>query len=599
MAEGAEGNPLFLEERLASLLERRALVRDESGRWRLDVGVPGPVPEALERLVRSRVDRLGRPQREAIIAASVLGQEFSLGALANVSDLGDQLASAVAALSASGLVVKVDGGLVAAYRFRHSLIQDAIYKGLLRHQRRDLHARAAWGLEGSSAGRLEQTAALLGHHFAMAGEVERAYHYFELAGDHAASVFANDEAVASYRRALEVLGTAAAEMMTEAVQLWLKLGTLFWRLGGYEEGRAAVQEAAKLAPTTSELLGAKAYRWLGQLEVEAGRDEEAAAALDTADRLLGTFSDESSNEWVALWLDVQFTRSQLHKERNESQLQASVLERMRPVVDARAGPVRKAEFRAQLVSQRWRANRFVVTADMVAEIRSARRQVAEAASDPENTRSADDEADWPILGVLLDPANFHWPHLAFCLLLHGDLAEAETEFDGALAAARRAGDKSPELFCLVFLGWARLRQHDVAGTKALALESLKFSGAYPWPTSAMAKALLCWVAWKEGAPDEAERLGIEALQQWEPLMVRAPLCWICLLPLVAVRFAGERYHEAIEAARRLVEPLQMRLPSQLETALVSSIAAWDAEQPRAAAHHLGQALRLAEQLNFL
>ena len=162
-------------------------------------------------------------------------------------------------------------------------------------------------------------------------------HYFELAGDHAASVFANDEAVASYRRALEVLGTAAAEMMTEAVQLWLKLGTLFWRLGGYEEGRAAVQEAAKLAPTTSELLGAKAYRWLGQLEVEAGRDEEAAAALDTADRLLGTFSDESSNEWVALWLDVQFTRSQLHKERNESQLQASVLERMRPVVDARAG----------------------------------------------------------------------------------------------------------------------------------------------------------------------------------------------------------------------------------------------------------------------
>ena len=62
---------------------------------RLDVGVPGPVPEALERLVRSRVDRLGRPQREAIIAASVLGQEFSLGALANVSDLGDQLASAV------------------------------------------------------------------------------------------------------------------------------------------------------------------------------------------------------------------------------------------------------------------------------------------------------------------------------------------------------------------------------------------------------------------------------------------------------------------------------------------------------------------------
>ena len=578
VAEGAEGNPLFLEERLSSLLERRALVRDEAGGWRLDSGAPGQVPEALERLVRSRVDRLEPAQREAITAASVLGQEFSLGALVNVSDLGDQVAGAISALSASGLVVEVDGRREPVYRFRHSLIQDAIYKGLLRHQRRGLHARAAWGLEASSAGRLEETAALLGHHFAMAGEVERAYHYFELAGDHAASVFANDEAVASYVRALEVLGTAPGGMMTEAVQLRLKLGTLFWRLGRYEEGRAALQEAAELVPAGSGLLAAKCHRWIGQLEIEDGRDKEALGALDIADALLDGLPDKSSDDWVEAWLDVELSRSNLHYWRNEGQLQAAVLARIRPLVEARAGARQKAEFRVHFTGQRWRANRFVVDAEIVADIRSARSQFAETGENPEN---------------------YHWQTLGFLLLLQGELAQAEAELQGALAAARRAGDKSLELFCLIFLGWARLRQKDVAGTKALAFESLELVHAHAFPVSAMPIALLCWVAWKEGVFGEAERLGMEALQQWQPLVVRYPFCWISLLPLAAVRFAGERYNEAIEAARCLVEPPQMRLPPRLESAVVRSISAWDSGQARSAADHLDQALRLAEQLNFL
>ena len=130
-----------------------------------------------------------------------------------------------------------------AYRFRHSLIREAIYKGLLRQPRRHLHARAAWGLETTSPGRLEEVSALLGHHYAMAGEVEPAVHYLEVAGDRAASAFANDEAVASYRLALDLLG-AEGELAPRALELWLKLGALFWRLGRYGEGRAALQEAA-------------------------------------------------------------------------------------------------------------------------------------------------------------------------------------------------------------------------------------------------------------------------------------------------------------------------------------------------------------------
>ncbi len=71
--ENADGNPLFLEERLAEMLEAGTLVEDQ-GTWRLrEPGEPAVLPQVLERLVRSRVDRLSPAAADAIRAAAVLG----------------------------------------------------------------------------------------------------------------------------------------------------------------------------------------------------------------------------------------------------------------------------------------------------------------------------------------------------------------------------------------------------------------------------------------------------------------------------------------------------------------------------------------------
>ena len=86
----ADGNPLFLEERLSSLLETRALVR-EQGAWRLSQTAGAQVPQALERMVRSRVDRLSPAARDAVRPASVLGTEFPLSLLAAVCAAGEPL----------------------------------------------------------------------------------------------------------------------------------------------------------------------------------------------------------------------------------------------------------------------------------------------------------------------------------------------------------------------------------------------------------------------------------------------------------------------------------------------------------------------------
>ena len=154
--------------------------------------------------------------------------------------LRSQLRDTIRELCATGLI---SGGRQLpepAYRFHHALIQQTTYGGMLRAQRRQFDARAAWGLEAASADRPEEVAAVLGHHFAVAGETERAGHYLEVAGDHAVSVCANDEAISSYRSALAVVGPGhPADGFMAAVQVRFKLAYVLYcrSVGGGSQGR--------------------------------------------------------------------------------------------------------------------------------------------------------------------------------------------------------------------------------------------------------------------------------------------------------------------------------------------------------------------------
>ena len=482
VTEGAEGNPFFLEERLASLLETKALVKAE-GRWYLDRSAPGQLPEAIERLVRSRVDRLRPGPRAAIVAASVLGPELTLGALGAVTDL-DDLEPALAELCSAGLLVELAKVPEPSYRFRNALIQEATYKGLLQQKRRHLHTRAAWAMEEASAGRLEEVASVLGHHYALAGEAERAAHYLELAGDRAAAAFATDEAIASYRWALDQVGARGAELAGRAAELWLKLGSLFWGLGRYGEGRAALHEAGRLVPAGDEILAARSYRCLGQLEMDDLREDEAVAAFEAADARLEASADKGNDDWVETWLYVQLSRSGLHHWLNEPDRQAAVIARMRPMVEARGTPAQKADFYTQEASQRLRAHRFRADEVVVAGFRASKAALAGAGLE-NPLRSA------------------RWS-LGFALLCQGDVAGAREELEGALGMARRSGDRSLELKCLTFLAWARSRQHDVVAAKEMSMQVEVFARDYALPEFApMAKAILAWVAWKEETFNEA------------------------------------------------------------------------------------------------
>jgi adenylate cyclase len=582
----ADGNPLFLEERLAEMLEAGTLVEDQ-GTWRLREPATPPLPQLLERLVRSREDRLSPPAVDAIRAAAVLGTRFTAGLLAAMlGTTPESLAPVLTELTASDLVHHAENSRT-AFLFRHALIQEATYLALLRAERRDLHARAARAIEAAAAGRLAEVAAILGRHYAIAENADRAVHFLELAGDHATDAFANDEAVASFREALAVTERAGDELAAAAVQLNAKLANVLWRTARRHEARDAFHAALRLASAgprpLDPVLRAHLHTRLGRLEMHEKRHARAAAAFDAAQALLGADAgrvdatdDAATDQWLELMIDGW---ASMHLWCLELDLALAVLEQVRPVLEAHGSPARKSAFYRFWTLQKLLRNRLRVDEEDLANLRAA---IAVAEHSGED-RDKD-------VGYATD-------FLGWALWLRGDLAAAAEVETRALNLAERIGETVLLDLALMTLTSIALRRHDTEAVRALlprAYEATKKVGAQFDGRIAANMSAAAWLAWQDGRPDEVLRLAAE-IESLDLTNVGSAAMhgWTYLFPVLAVRLAAGATAEAVAAARRIIDPSQQLLPDDLASALAAGCASWDEGDPVRAARHLTEALDLA------
>lgn len=237
----AAGNPLFLEHLL-----RHA----EEG---ADVAVPGSVRS----LVQARLDRLGPADKAALQAASVLGQLFDAALLAH---LLEQPGYVVDGLVANLLVRPQAGG---AYLIAHALIRDAVYDGLLKSRRRELHGRAAaWFaardpvLHAEHLDRAEDPAAPNAY-FAAARAQAAVYHY--------------DAALKLVRRGLDRAADPADQLA-----LALFEGDILHDLGVMPEALVAYDRALAAAANDAE----RCRAWIGLAAVKRVTDDIDGALGD-------------------------------------------------------------------------------------------------------------------------------------------------------------------------------------------------------------------------------------------------------------------------------------------------------------------------------
>lgn len=207
----ADGVPIFIEELT------RAVV-DGGGGTSPVVGIP----TSLQASLLSRLDRLG-PARELAQLGAVIGRRFSWELLEAIAERDRaEIASGLAQLVASGLVLQEGTGPNPFFRFKHALVQGAAYESLLRSARQRLHARIAAILDTRVPATLPERVA---EHWAQAGDPVRAAACWHKAGEQAIRRGANREAIAVLLKGLRSLvglpGSAERDRSELSLQLAL------------------------------------------------------------------------------------------------------------------------------------------------------------------------------------------------------------------------------------------------------------------------------------------------------------------------------------------------------------------------------------------
>jgi class 3 adenylate cyclase/tetratricopeptide (TPR) repeat protein len=163
------GNPLFLEEMVRMLAEEELLVERE-GRVVADLGSLR-VPPTIQAVLAARLDRLSEGERDVLQRASVIGEVFWWGAVAELTppEGVDAVPGRLQALARKGLI-RPDRQTLAGedgFRFAHILVRDAAYESMTKRRRGELHERFADWL----ASRVPDTSEydeILGHHLEQA-----------------------------------------------------------------------------------------------------------------------------------------------------------------------------------------------------------------------------------------------------------------------------------------------------------------------------------------------------------------------------------------------------------------------------------------------
>lgn len=200
----AEGNPFFTEEMTRAMLEEGSLSRSAKG-FRLARPVSElRVPDTVQELVAARLDRLAPAAKRAAQVAAVLGRQFKRQALEElIAGQGIDVGGALEELCLAGLIHSNRLLSNDEFRFGESLTQEVAYEGLLLKERRLLHERIGFMLEGEGRQGGADVAALSAYHFGRSDNLEKSLEASLRAAEEAEKIPSFPSAAAFYLQAWE------------------------------------------------------------------------------------------------------------------------------------------------------------------------------------------------------------------------------------------------------------------------------------------------------------------------------------------------------------------------------------------------------------
>ena len=255
LIERTEGNPLFLEESVRTLVETGAL-QGSRGAYRLTAPATSiQVPSTVQAILAARIDRLAPEDKQLLQAAAVIGKDVPYSLLQAVAELPEEaLRQRLASLQAAEFLYEKTLFPDLEYTFKHALTHEVAYGSLLQERRKALHARIMASVEQLYADRLMEQLERLAHH-ALRGEVwDKALAYSRQAAEKATGRSAHREAWSHLEQAIAVLPHLPQTKATleQAVDLRLAVRTCLGPLGEFTRWIELGLEAEPLAKALND-----------------------------------------------------------------------------------------------------------------------------------------------------------------------------------------------------------------------------------------------------------------------------------------------------------------------------------------------------------
>jgi class 3 adenylate cyclase/tetratricopeptide (TPR) repeat protein len=278
-----EGNPFYIEEVTRSLVESGVLTAS-NGSYALERPLDQVrVPDTIQEVIMSRIDRLEQEAKEAIQLASVIGREFTARLLNRVSDVEAKLDDLLVQLKQLELIFEKDYFPELSYMFKHALTHDVAYSTLLMERRKGLHRMVGAAIEELYHDRLTEQYEALAHHYYEAQDWEKAVEYLEKAGDKAVAAFANGDALEHYARALEVCEKIGPEAMRTAATIAEKRAFVNFGIGSADDGAADFARVLECGQALGDRrMEGMALTWMGNMHSWGSQPEKGEQCMREA-----------------------------------------------------------------------------------------------------------------------------------------------------------------------------------------------------------------------------------------------------------------------------------------------------------------------------
>ena len=525
IADLAEGNPLFVEQMLAMILE--------------DGSPPEEIttPSSVQALLAARLDHLPPQERAVVERGAVVGKVFTRLELTALLDDAPWIDDALATLERKELV-RPDRSVAPAkerYRFRHQLIRDAAYDGIPKERRGELHERYATWLEGTIGERLQELEEIIGYH------LEQAYRYRTDLGppDDAAAAIADRASrrlsSAGLRAVARHDAPAAASLLGRAVDLIPESDEERLRLLP-DLARALIEEGElgralailDEAIATAEDRGDEGVRWRMLVERAALRFQIGAGSADelvrVGDEAIAALERLGDSSGIALawhlvsdahWSTCRFAKSAEALERaleharaaDDRALEAQILGGLAASLHFGPTPVPEAIERCELLLEEAQGDPGAEPTVLVtlAGLTAMRGDFESARELYGRGRSILDD-----LGLKLRAA---WiTYVAGSIeLLAGDWAAAERELRAGYAMLAAMGERDALSTQAGILGEAVYRQGRLDEAEQLTRESEELAAAEDITSQVAWRSVRAKVFAHRGLGPEAEQLAAEAV----------------------------------------------------------------------------------------